>query len=538
MGRYFLSINQIHHRILAPKSSNMFSEFDHQQIAKRGSTTDQIQEQIENFKNGFPALKLEGPAIDGNGILVLSNNDINKHIEFFDLKTADNSIVKFVPASGAASRMFKSLFAFVESYNGSEEDYDKFSSGETHKEVYNFFSNIHDFAFYNDLKQSFDQKGERLEEAHLKRKYVEILKELLEESGLNYGNLPKGLLKFHSYPDFCRTPAEEHMVEGAHYAKDQNGKVRLHFTVSPEHKKIFEKHIEEVRSGYEQEFGVIFEVNYSVQKTSTDTIAVDLKNEPFRNDDNSLLFRPAGHGALIANLDEIDADVIFVKNIDNVVPDHLKDTTHAYKKVIGGILLETQEQVFQFLNKLDSSWNEELENEIIGFGRNCLNFIVPKDYSSQSDSIRREYLHNMLNRPIRTSGMVSNIGDPGGGPFWASNNDGSVSLQIVETAQVDLNDSSQKSIFDQSTHFNPVDLACAVKNYKGDKFDLTKYVDPKTGFTTLKSKDGKDLKAQELPGLWNGSMSDWISIFIEVPVITFNPVKQVNDLIKKTHQPG
>ncbi len=516
----------------------MFSESDHKQIIERGSTIDQIQQQIENFKNGFPPLKLQGPAINGNGILVLGSDDIERYINFFDHNTAAKSIVKFVPASGAASRMFKTLFAFVETCSGSDEDYEKLSSGITHEDVHNFFSNINDFAFYNDLKRSFGQKGEKIEEIHLKRKYVRILRELLEETGLNYGKLPKGLLKFHSYTGFCRTPAEEHMVEGVHYAKDQNGKVRLHFTVSPEHKKIFEKHIEEVHLRYEEEFEVTFEVNYSVQKTSTDTIAVDLKNEPFRNDDNSLLFRPAGHGALIANLDEIEADVIFVKNIDNVVPDYLKDDTHRYKKVIGGILLETQERVFELLHKLDSDWNVELENEVIKFGRNRLNFILPNDYSSQSDNAKREYLHKMLNRPIRTSGMVSNIGDPGGGPFWASNSDGSVSLQIVETAQVDLNDSSQKSIFDQSTHFNPVDLACAVKNYRGEKFDLTDFVDPKTGFTTLKSKDGRELKAQELPGLWNGSMSDWISIFIEVPVITFNPVKQVNDLLKETHQPG
>ncbi len=516
----------------------MFSDSDQKQIISRGSTIDQVEQQIENFKSGFPPLKLEKPATENNGILILNQEKIGKYVESYESRLGSSSVVKFVPASGAASRMFKTLFAFVENYTGSDEDYSKFSSGETHNEVYTFFKHINDFAFYDHLKAEYDHNGETLEEAHLKRKYIEILQLLLDEPGLSYGTLPKGLIDFHPYGEFSRTPAEEHLVEGAHYAKDQQGSVRLYFTVSPEHKIKFQGYIEEVQTQYEDQFQVTYEVNYSEQKKSTDTIAVDLSNEPFRNKDGSLLFRPAGHGALIANLNEIESDLIFVKNIDNVVPDHLKETTHIYKRVIGGILLEAQQKVFNYLKEIDRNWNQDLEQEIIDFGRDHLNFILPGSYWSISDEERRKYLHNKLNRPMRTSGMVSNVGDPGGGPFWARNNDGSISLQIVETAQLDLNNPEQKDIFGQSTHFNPVDLACAVKDYKGEKFDLNKYVDPKTGFITLKSKDGKDLKAQELPGLWNGSMSDWISIFVEVPLITFNPVKQVNDLLKETHQPG
>ena len=515
----------------------MFSASDKEQIHERGSSLENVERQINNFKVGFPPLKLEKPAIDGSGILVTSPEQQDELLRNFDSGISGKSIVKFVPASGAASRMFKSLFAFIDEYKGTDQEYEDFTNGKTHPDVYKFFKSIEAFALYNDLKSTFED-GVSLEEVHLRKQYVDILKALLTDKGLSYGTLPKGLLKFHQYDTGSRTPAEEHMVEGAQYAKDDQNIVRLHFTVSPEHRSKFSEHIDAVKSGYESTFGVTYEVSYSEQKPSTDTIAVDLENEPFRDNNGSILFRPAGHGALIANLDEIDADIIFIKNIDNVVPDHLKEDTIRYKKVIAGKMLEVQEKVFSYLRKIDKNWNDELETEVVEFAAKELNTIMPLDFSDMNSVEKRSTIHAKLNRPIRVSGMVSNVGDPGGGPFWARNSDGSISLQIVETAQIDLSDSGQKSIFDQSTHFNPVDLVCGVKNYQGEKFDLSQYVDPQTGFITKKSKDGKDLKAQELPGLWNGSMSDWISVFLEVPASTFNPVKQVNNLLEPAHQPG
>ena len=516
----------------------MFTQSDKEQITGRGSSLEVVEQQVRNFISGFPPLKLENPALEGAGMRVLTDSEVDHFVSSFEDHIGSNKLVKFVPASGAASRMFKALFGFVDSYKGSDDDYEQFSSGASHQDVYKFFKEINRFAFYDDLKKAYDSNDETIEEAHVKRKFVSILQCLLEDDGLGYGSLPKGLLKFHKVNSVARTPAEEHLVEAAHYAKDGEGTTRLHFTVSPEHREKFSQHINEVRAGYEDQFGVKYDVSYSEQKPSTDTVAVDMDNAPFRNHDGSLLFRPAGHGALIENLNDVDADVVFVKNIDNVVPDHLKSETYRYKKALAGILMEEQKKTFSYLNSLVNEWTETLEEEVISFMENNLNLKTPSEYGSSDQESRKRYLIEKLNRPIRVCGMVANVGDPGGGPFWARNSDGSVSLQIVETAQIDLEDEGQKDIFQSSSHFNPVDLVCGVRNYKGEKFNLPDYVDPKTGFITAKSKDGRDLKAQELPGLWNGAMSDWISIFVEVPVITFNPVKQVNDLLKETHQPA
>jgi hypothetical protein len=306
--------------------------------------------------------------------------------------------------------------------------------------------------------------------------------------------------------------------------------------VSPEHKGKFKEHVEEIKSDYEQKYKVHFDITYSEQKASTDTIAVDPGNNPFKNEDGSLLFRPAGHGALIENLNDIDADVVFIKNIDNVVPDKFKETTFTYKKVLGGILLQYQSKIFDYIHVLQLTPSAEKLNEIQIFVEDKL--CINKGSNDQENDLntQKEYLLKKLNRPIRVCGMVKNEGEAGGGPFWAQNNDGTISLQIVESSQVDQKDPQQNEILKNSTHFNPVDLVCSLKNYNKEKFDLLKFRDPATGFITEKSKDGKELKAQELPGLWNGAMSDWITIFLEVPIITFNPVKSVNDLLRDEHQ--
>ena len=366
--------------------------------------------------------------------------------------------------------------------------------------------------------------------------YKAVVACLLNEEGLNYGQLPKGLLQFHAYDDCVRTPLEEHLVEGALYAAGKDGKVNVHFTVSPEHRPLFEDLVESKKGEYESKFGVKYNISFSEQKSSTDTVAATIDNEPFRNDDGSILFRPGGHGALIENLNDIDADIIFIKNIDNVVPDRLKDPTVRFKKVIAGVLVSLQQRAFDYIRLLDTGkyTHQDLE-QMIRFMRDELCQRNP-NLKNLEDTEMAIYLRRKLNRPMRVCGMVKNVGEPGGGPFLAYNQDGTISLQILESSQIDTNNEEYVKMFKSGTHFNPVDLVCAVKDYQGNHFDLPRYVDPQTGFISSKSKNGKELKALELPGLWNGAMSDWNTIFVEVPLETFNPVKTVNDLLREQHQ--
>ena len=366
--------------------------------------------------------------------------------------------------------------------------------------------------------------------------YKAVVSNLLESAGLNYGALPKGLLKFHRYADGVRTPLEEHLVEGALYAAGKTGEVNVHFTVSTEHRALFEKLVAAKAAEYEAKYGTTYHISFSEQKPSTDTVAADMENKPFRDKDGKLLFRPGGHGALIENLNDLDADIVFIKNIDNVVPDRLKADTVTYKKLLAGVLVTLQKQAFEYLELLDGGHysHEQLET-IIRFVQQQLR-CRRTDLKELEDADLVIYLRKKLNRPMRVCGMVKNVGEPGGGPFLAYNPDGTISLQILESSQIDMNDPEKKAMFEKGTHFNPVDLVCAVRDYKGNKFDLLKHVDKATGFISYKSKNGKDLKALELPGLWNGSMSDWNTVFVEVPLSTFNPVKTVNDLLREQHQ--
>ncbi len=504
----------------------MFSASDKQQIIDHGLDLEIVEEQIAYFKKGFPPSRLKAPAIEGDGISKLDEVAVSKATSNYDELSAGKKVVKFVPASGAASRMFKKLFAFLESYTGTDEAYQKLTADQQPGSVFEFLKKLEDFAFYDELSRQFDQ-DKSLQQTHAQKEYTAIIGALLNKEGMNYGALPKGLLKFHRENGVVRTPVEEHVVEGCQYAKGSDGAVALHFTVSPEHQSAFEAHVESLRSDYESKFDCKLEVSYSIQQPGTDTIAVDLDNEPFRNIDGSLLFRPAGHGALLANLNEIDADVVFLKNIDNVVPDRLKGATIRYKKVIGGLLLEVQSQVFTYIEQLKSG-SADLET-VQQFAKEKLGY-------KSDTNLSAEALIEILGRPIRVCGMVKSEGDPGGGPFWIDGGDGTASLQVVETAQIDLSGEGQKEVFNAATHFNPVDVVCGLKNHLGEKYDLMKFRDPETGFATEKSKDGKALKAQELPGLWNGSMAFWNTLFVEVPLITFNPVKAVNDLLKPEHQ--
>lgn len=516
----------------------MFTNKDIEQIKNRGSDLSEIEKQISHFKKGFPYLKVVRPATIGDGIIHIDKQEVTEAVKQY-IQKIDNGLlpVKFVPASGAASRMFHSLFHFAEEAKDKDNDMAaKILEEHHHKGAKIFFGDLAKFAFYEKLVASIGS----IKDENGRLKYGEIIDHVLSDKGLYYGFLPKGLIDFHHYNEGARTPVEEHMIEGALYGSDNRGNVRLHFTVSPEHLSYFVKKTNDAAKLFEPKYGVKYDITFSEQKPSTDAIAVDPENEPFRLSDGSLFFRPAGHGALLDNLNELDGDILFIKNIDNVVPDRLKTETNRYKMALAHILTKYQERIFGYLRLLErcpDTISDLQIDEIVAFTEKeiCMERSGGRYFKNKTATI--EYLVEKLNRPIRVCGMVKNAGEPGGGPFWAKNADGTTSLQIVEGSQIDGNDHVQKEIVQHSTHFNPVDIVCGVKDFKGAKFDLLKYRDPETGFISSKSKDGKAIKAQELPGLWNGAMADWITIFVEVSDITFNPVKTVDDLLRREHQP-
>ena len=517
----------------------MFTEKDLEQIKNKGTDLETVHGQIENFKRGFPPIRLQAPAIPGKGIHRYPEEKVQALSAHFDSHFKDYEILKFVPASGAASRMFKTLFEFNERYKGTASDLAAYRKNQNFNSPLNFIKNLNRFPFYKQLREAVAAKGMDMDKLIENNDFGPILDIFLTEKGLNYAGLPKGLLLFHDYPDEARLAVEEHLVEAAHYATDKNKTARIHLTVSSEHLEKFKQAIAQKKKKYEQFFGVEYRIGFSDQKPSTDTIAVDPDNHPFRKEDGSLLFRPGGHGALIENLNDLKGEIIFIKNIDNIVPDRLRDTTYLYKKVIGGLLFKLQEKCFDALETLEEGNPEDSELETIRqFAESELNIHIPPAYEGYEKMEKIDFLFNKLNRPIRVCGMVKNEGEPGGGPFWVVDENDDVSLQIVEAAQMDLNNPSQKVIVDQSTHFNPVDLVCGVRNFKGGQFDLSRFVNPNTGLISTKSLNGRELKAQELPGLWNGAMADWITVFVETPLITFNPVKTINDLLRPQHQPA
>lgn len=504
----------------------MISKADQALLAKKGISEEQLAEQLKTFKTGFPYLKLDAAATPERGVLCPSDEEVEAYTgKWAEFCSGKKTVLKFVPASGAASRMFKDLFSFLSAeYDAPTTDFEK-----------KFFENIEKFAFYGDLDaMCIKNHSASIKELVEAGKYKEVVFNLLDFTGMNYGALPKGLLKFHTYSEEVRTALEEHLVEGALYAA-ADGKVKLHFTVSTDHRELFQALVSECKPAYEAKFNVQYDITFSEQKPSTDTVAADADNEPFR-ENGALVFRPGGHGALIENLNDIDADVIFIKNIDNVVPDRLKGDTVTYKKLLAGILVDLQAKAFEYMKLIDSGkYTHEQIEEMIRFVQQKLQ-CRHEEIKHMEDCELVLYLRKKLNRPIRVCGMVKNVGEPGGGPFFAYNPDGSVSLQILESSQIDMADERAKAMFENGTHFNPVDLVCAVKDYKGEKFNLPAFVDKNTGFISHKSKNGRELKAMELPGLWNGAMSDWSTVFVEVPLITFNPVKTVNDLLRDVHQ--
>ncbi|MEN6619558.1 MAG: DUF4301 family protein [Rikenellaceae bacterium] len=491
----------------------MLNQNDLKQIKERGGSIDSVMREIEFFKSGFPYLRIVAPATIEMGIRQLSGSE--QEIAVSNYENYNGEICKFVPASGAASRMFKELHDSLSLLERGEKI-------DENSPVHLFFNQIESYAFYKDLAKipGFDVNDK-----------LSLLKKILFYPGLNYASLPKGLIKFHNYNEETRTPFEEHLVEAALYTKGKNGIVKLVITVSPEHVSGFKALFEEVKGKYESRYNVTYDVRFTLQKPSTDTIAVDENNEPFRKSDGSILFRPGGHGALIENLNDLTADMVIIKNIDNVFKEQLLSETIKWKKILGGVLISIQKRLFSYINLLDSECNPQIIDEITEFLKREFCVKIP----SVPDSILKEFLRAKLNRPLRVCGMVKNLGEPGGGPYIVYDADGSTSLQILENAQLDMNNQQTVEMMKKSTHFNPVDLVCSFKDYKGDKFDLNKFVDHETGFISYKSLEGRILKAQELPGLWNGAMSQWNTIFVEVPIIIFNPVKTIFDLLRPEH---
>ena len=495
----------------------MFNQKDTQQIEARGATVRQVKQQIEHFKSGFPWMKIVGPATPERGIKVLTP-ELTAQAEAYYQTAAVHGKSKFVPASGAASRMFKDMFSGLSAL---EEGNDLPADAPGAK----LAARIKDFAFYTpDL---FGEPADSLEYR------LETLRKLLKEDGLAYGSKPKGVLKFHRYPEEVRTAIAEHLVEAQQYMRNADGSCNLTVTISPEHRALFEEAVGQVKETYEKRYGVKYNIHFTYQDKATDTLAVDPDNKPFRKADGSLLFRPAGHGALIYNLNEVKDELVSIKNIDNVANEKLLPVTSRYKQVLMGCALGLRDQIFAYLRRLDENPSVQLCNEIENFLDRTLCIQIPLAHSEQE---RVEMLRAKLNRPIRVCGMVRNEGEPGGGPYVIAGKDGCTSLQILESVQINKDDKGAMKAMSQATHFNPVDLVCCLYNYKGEHFDLLQYVDHEAGFISSKSFEGRELKALELPGLWNGAMSDWNTLFVEVPIETFNPVKVVMDLLRPAHQ--
>ncbi|WP_396151523.1 DUF4301 family protein [Flavobacterium sp.] len=521
--------------LLEAKKIEMNS-FDFIQLNQREIKLELIKNQIGFLTNGIQAVQLERPAKLNDGIESLSMEEATYYANFFDEKRNHLKLKKFVPASGAASRMFKFLSEFLQDYKLGEESINAYINRKKAKNLSLFLIGLDKFPFYKEVIKQLKNQYPDFDNWGYDSKHYAFIKTLLSKSEFDFANKPKGVLPFHKYSSHVATPIEEHLNEAVAYASS-NQKAHLHFTVSEEHQSDFEKIVEKVKTKIETASETEINVYYSYQDKSTDSIALDFDNNFFREDNDSLIFRPGGHGALIQNLNSLDADVIFIKNIDNVIQNHIEEIS-LYKKALAGILLDKQQQIFEYLRLLDEdNATKETLDEIVVFIQSKLHFEVVEDFSKYTKESKIDYLKNYLNRPIRVCGMVKNEGEPGGGPFWVRDKKGLVFLQIVESSQIDEKDANQMKILTNSTHFNPVDLVCGIRNYRGSNFDLTEFVDHSSGFIVHKNKGGKELKAYELPGLWNGAMAKWLTVFVEVPLITFNPVKTVNDLLKIAHQP-
>lgn len=510
------------------QKSNGWSENDRETAASLGIAMEELDRQIEVLGRGISPVRLSRPCVLGDGIAAISDEERPFVLAAYEEARKEGRLLKFVPASGAASRMFRDWHVAMSKGGFPDKE-----------EGDGFLRLLGEYAFYSDMVDVVTAKGESLTDMAEKGEYQKVLNVILTAEGLNYGNLPKALVKFHRYPGGTRTALEEHLVESALYVRDQNRVARVHFTVSLEHEKAVREHLLQIVPVCEENFDTVFDFDVSIQNPAISAIAVDLDMRPFRDEDGKLVFRPAGHGTLLANLNALDADIVFVKNIDNIAADRFKDDTVLWKKLLAGHLMMTQKRIFDYLFILENPDPvAEKITDIAEFCQKSLNIELPVSFMSLAEEEKRRFLFDALNRPLRVCGMVKNDGEPGGGPFWVQSRaqDDRCSLQIVEESQVDTNDLEQKAIWSSSAYFNPVDLVCGLLDYRGRKFNLTDFVDQETSIVVKKSQKGRDIISLERPGLWNGAMAYWNTIFIEVPLTTFNPVKTVKDLLRPYHQ--
>ncbi|HEX4965289.1 MAG TPA: DUF4301 family protein [Thermoanaerobaculia bacterium] len=515
---------------------DLFTPRDLQQMTAMGLSPHEAARHVELFRNPPPYTRVLRPCRPGDGLRALPEESYPALLAQYDAAARRGRIGKLVPASGAATRMFQGLLSFLASPAGSGLP----------EEAGTLFTNLSRFPFYDDLAAALGKDGIDLETAVRRGEHRLILRYLLEDVGLGYAQLPKGLLPFHRYPEGVRTAFEEHLVEAADVARGEDGLCLLHFTVSPQHEKGFEQLLARVRPRLEERHDCRFEVSFSFQRPATDTLAVDPENRPFRQGDGTLLFRPGGHGALIDNLHELGKDgwdIVLLKNVDNVLPDSRKPLAHLWKRLLGGTLLAARERTFGHLDRLEAldgvrgDAAEAVLREACDFLEQEISRPLPEGFhTAASPQEKVSFLKEWLNRPLRVCGVVRNQGEPGGGPFWVESPSGGISPQIVEPPQIDPASPEQQAILKTSSHFNPVDIACALRDRHGRPYDLQRTVDPATVFITEKSHEGRPLKALERPGLWNGAMAGWNTIFVEVPDATFAPVKTVLDLLRPEHQ--
>ncbi|MGB3590963.1 MAG: DUF4301 family protein [Nonlabens sp.] len=512
------------------------SRVQQEQLEDKGISLARLQQQLRWFREGFPIVKLARAATVGDGIKVLDQQEQHTFISRFLNQKDSLEIIKFVPASGAATRMFKFLHEFLSNFNVNNESINSYINRNKAQELFTFFTALEKFPFYKALVQDLKEEVDDWSQMTQSEKQYLFVQKMMEKNGYNYAVMPKGLVPFHRYKNHVTTAFAEHLFEASLYANCLETS-KLHFTIAPDFEPHFREEVDRVVPKIEEKTGVRFQIDFSYQRSHTDTVAVNKRDEPILQEDGAFLFRPAGHGALLDNLNDLEADLIFIKNIDNVTVSAFEKKVCHYKKMLGGLALHLRDQCFEYLDLLQSAeLSLKQKSRVEQFITTELGYSLPTDYQKFSDNYQIESLINRLDRPLRVCGMVKNEGEPGGGPFWVRGKDGSLTLEIVESAQVDHKNKRQQQIAESGTHFNPVDIVCSVKNNHGNKYDLHKFCEPDAGFITYKSKNGIDLKAQELPGLWNGGMSQWNTVFVEVPLFTFNPVKTVNDLLKPAHQ--
>jgi len=520
----------------------LFDERDRAQLRGHGLTEERARAQLQAFRGGRHYAVLDRACTVNDGIARLSPAEADSHAAACAAAAARGRFLCFVPASGAATRMFKGLSALRHRRDrpdaaGLAKEAARDADA---RETWEWFSRVREFAFYPALREAVARAGTDPDASLAAGEYAPWLEALLGPRGLGYADKPKALIPFHASPQGPRLALEEHLAEAAALARDAEGLCRLHFTVSPEHETGILAVLERARRPYEAE-GIRFDISLSTQKPSTDTLAAGADDAPFRDTEGRLVFRPGGHGALLENLYHTGGDLVFVKNIDNVVPASRRGPVLAFRAVLGGYLVHLQERIRAYAGALRSAPDARLVEEAAHFAGQRLGAVPPEPLrpppaDAQALAAKAAWLAHAFARPLRVCAMVRNTGEPGGGPFWVRHPDGMLRPQIVETAQVDLSRSSQRKILESATHFNPVDMACALRDPDGRPYKLQDFIDPSAAIITEKSKDGKPLKALELPGLWNGSMAFWNTAFVEAPLETFNPVKTVNDLLRENHR--